>query len=156
MPKETPKMQSWQVFSYARKYLTASKLYAIFGKKNARAVDYWCEDPDYTARPAEAYDPIKGVKRLLEALDDHGHSAVVRSCLSYLASGTSEAGCITPQVDQLKPTMAEEILADYAAVSSLQSAIEGGLNSAAILQKQAAAIAEINRTVAFYLQDKQP
>lgn len=152
MPKEANKMQSWQVFHYARKHLSASTLYAIFGKKNARAVDYWCEDPEYTARPEGSYDPIKGVKRLLESLDDHGHCAVVKASLSYLSAGTSACCNLDPQVDQLKDTMAEEILADYAAVSALQSAIESGHNIASIQQKKAAAIAEIERTVALYLQ----
>jgi hypothetical protein len=155
MPKEANKMQSWQVFHYARKHLSASKLYAIFGKKNARAVDYWCENPDYTARLQEAYDPIRGVKRLLESLDDHGHCAVVKSTLSYLSSGTSACCDLAPQVEQLRDTIAEEILADYSAVAALQNAIENSHNIASIQQKKAAAISEIERTVAHYLKDNQ-
>ncbi|MGV0961824.1 MAG: hypothetical protein ACOYB1_18520 [Limnohabitans sp.] len=154
MPKEANKMQSWQVFHYARKHLSSSKLYVIFGKKNARAVDYWCEDPDYTARLPEAYDPIRGVKRLLESLDDHGHCAVVKSTLAYLASGTSSCCDTDPQIEQLKPTMAEEMLADYSAVASLQKAFEEGHNAASIKQLKAAAIAEIERTVAHYMKDQ--
>lgn len=153
MPKQTPKMQSWQVFHYARKYLKASTLYIIFGKKNARAVDYWCESPTDTARPEGAYDPIKGVKRLLQTLDDHGHCTVVRSCLQYLASGTSAACSTDPTVEHLKPTISEEILADFRAVAVLQQAIEAGHNIASVTQKAAAAIAEIERTVALYQKD---
>lgn len=151
MPKEAPKMQSWQVFHYARKHLKASLLYAIFGKKNARAVDYWCENPEFTARPPESYDPIRGVKRLLESLDDHGHCAVVKSCINYLSAGTSACCDLSPQIEDLKATLAEEILADYSAVAALQAAIEGGHNIASIQRCKAAAIAEIERTVAHHL-----
>lgn len=155
MPEQSLKMKSWQFFNYARKYLKASTLYAIFGRKNARAVDYWCQDPLYTARPDDSYDPIKGVKILLTTLDDHGHCAVVRSCLEYLASGTSACSAgFEPGVEPLKPTISEEILADFRAVAALQTAIEAGHNVPAIMRLKAAAIAEIERTVALYLQDR--
>lgn len=154
MPKSSTKMQSWQVFHYARKHLGSSKLYAIFGKKNARAVDYWCEDPDCTARPEGSYDPIKGVKRLLEALDDLGHIDQVRATVAYLISSTSIADDLNPKIQELKPTMAEEILADYASVSALQAAIEDGHNIPSINQKCAAAIAELQRTVAKYTEQQ--
>jgi hypothetical protein len=155
MSKDAPKMRSWQVFSYARKYLSSSCLYAIFGKKHARAVDFWCQDPRYTARPDDSYDPIKGVKVLLQTLDDHGHCAVVRACIDYISSGTSTC-CSTsdPQVHQLRDTIDEEILADYRAVAALQMAIEAGHNVPSIQRLKAAAVAEIERTVAKYLQER--
>lgn len=155
MSNDAPKMKSWQVFSYARKYLSASVLYAIFGKKHARAVDYWCQDPRYTARPDDSYDPVKGVKILLQTLDDHGHCAVVRACLAYLSSGTSACCSLeSPRVDELLPTLSEEILADFRAVAALQMAIEAGHNAPSVQRLKAAAISEIERTVAKYLQDR--
>lgn len=156
MAKESMKMKSWQVFSYARKYLKASTLYVIFGKKNARIVDYWCQDPLYTARPDDSYDPIKGVKILLQKLDDHGHCSVVRACLDYISSGTSACCSLDePSVEQLKDTLTEEILADYRAVAELQLAIEAGYNQPSVPRLKAAAIAEIERTVAKYLQSRE-
>jgi hypothetical protein len=156
MSKATLKMRSWQVFSYARKHLGASVLYAIFGKKHARAIDFWAQDPLYTARPDDSYDPIKGVKTLLASLDDCGHCAVVNATLQYLASGTSACSTIynEPEVVPLKETMSEEILADFRAVASLQMAIEAGHNLPSIMRLKAAAIAEIERTVALYLKDR--
>lgn len=143
-------MQSWQVFHFARKYLGRSALYVIFGKKNGRAVEYWCEDPKTTDKPSGAYDPIQGVKNLLTALDDQGHCGVVRSCLEYLAAGTS-AGCgQRPEIIEPLPTVNEEILADYSAVGEMHRAIAGDATPHTVLALKNEAIAEIERTYAKY------
>lgn len=147
-------MQSWNVFHFARKHLGRAALYSFFGKKNARAIDYWCEDPKYTNKPPEAYDPVSGVKNLLEALDDHGHCGVVRSCIAYLVSGTSlGCGVEQPPLVEPLPTIHQEILADYAAVAELQRAIDDAAPLSTITACKREAIAEIERTVAKYIQD---
>ncbi len=153
MPKETPKMQSWQVFHFSRKYLTRSALYAIFGKKNARAVDYWCENPRYTAKSERAYDPLKGIKDLVDLLDDRGHCDLVRAVLAFLAAGTTCETGLFPQVVEPLPTVADEILADFRAVSSLQRAIEENYDLDEVEHCKQEAIAEIERTVARYRRD---
>ncbi|MFA7346877.1 MAG: hypothetical protein WCZ86_03860 [Desulfurivibrionaceae bacterium] len=147
------KMQSWQVLHFARKHLGRSVLYAIFGKKNARTVDYWCEDPRYTGKEDRAFDPIQGVKDLLDALDDQGHTPIVRACLNFLRSGTSLEEEKLPMVSELLPTLAEEKLADYIALAEFQSAIERcrPYEEANALKK--AAIEEIERTFAKYVKD---
>lgn len=150
MSKQPAKMQSWQVFHFARKYLGRSVLFGIFGRKNARTVEYWCEDPRFTHKPDDAYDPIRGTKALLELLDDQGYCDVVRSCVSYMLSGTSLGEDIDPQVVEPKPTMAEEILADYKAVARLQQGIEEHEDIEAIDLLMKEAIAEVERTVAKY------
>jgi hypothetical protein len=148
MAKGNQEMQSWQVFHFARKYLTRSVLYAIFGKKNARIVDYWCEDPKYTDKSDRAYDPILGVKNLLTALDDLGHTPIVRSCIAFLVSDTSLAGDCQPTVTNLMPTMAEEELADYTCLAKFQEAIRLGLPEKEIKLRKKAALEEIERTYA--------
>lgn len=153
MPNETPKMQSWQVFHYARKYLTRSALYAIFGKKNARAVDYWCEDPRYTAKSEKAYDPLQGVKDMLEMLDDRGHCNVVRAALAFLAADTSCPIEGKQEIVEPLPNVSEEILADFRAVAALQRAIESSEALEEIERCMREAIAEIERTVARYRND---
>lgn len=153
MAKEISKMQSWQVFHFARKHLTRSALYAIFGKKNARAVDYWCEDPRYTAKLEGAYDPLQGVKTLLETLDDHGHCGVVRSAIAYLAAGTSAATNNAQEIVEPMLNISEEILADFRAVAELQRAIEGKLDIAGVEQLLLEAIGELERTVACYQKE---
>lgn len=146
-------MQSWQVFHFARKHLSRSVLYAIFGKKNARAVDYWCEDPRYTAKLEGAYDPIQGVKSLLETLDDHGHCGVVRSALSYLAAGTSADSGDVQKIVEPMSCISQEILADFRAVAELQRAIEAKLDLAGVEHLLLEAVAELERTVACYQKD---
>lgn len=148
------KMQSWQVLHFARKHLGRSALYAIFGKKNARTVDYWCEDPKTTGKQDDAYDPIQGVKDLLSALDDLGHTGIVRACLAYLRSGTSLDDDCPPAVTELLPTLAEEELADYHAVAAMQHAIDQGKPPAVVSSLKKSAIEEIERTYAKYLEGR--
>lgn len=153
MPKNPRQMQSWQVLHYARKYLGASALYAIFGKKNARVVDYWCQDPRFTAKEEGAYDPIHGVKALLDMLDDQGHCSTVRACIAYLCHGTSCDCGADPSVTDIKSTIAEEILADYRAVADMQQAIDAGDDIGKVNDLKYAAIEEIERTFAKYVQE---
>ena len=153
MPKVEGKMRSWQIFNFSRKHLGRSALIAIFGKKNGRAVEYWCEDPMYTDKPDEAYDPIQGVKNLLTALDDHSHTGVIRSCIAYLTADTALACGQEPQVSGLLSTIDQEVLADYEAVGEMQRAIKKGEHPAVICALMADAIAEIERTYAKYKKD---
>jgi hypothetical protein len=154
MPNKDGEMQSWQVFHYVRKHLGRSVLYAIFGKRHARTVDLWCQDPRFTDKEALSYDPLQGLRDLFSILDDQGHVPMVRSALQLLASGTSvDCDYHGDHTDPL-PTITEEILADYRAVAALQAGIEAGLAAHAVNQLKAAAINEIERTVALYLKDR--
>ena len=151
MPKDNVKMQSWQVFHFARKHLGNSTLYAIFGKKKARAIDMWAQDPRYTLKPEGSYDPILGVKTLIETLDDRGHADVVRSAVAFMVSGTSAAvSDAEPCVADLQPTISEEILKDYRAVADMQAAIEAGESIDYVDALKDEAMDEIARTVALY------
>ena len=151
MPKDNVKMQSWQVFHFARKHLGNSTLYAIFGKKKARAIDMWAQDPRYTLKPEGSYDPILGVKTLIETLDDRGHADVVRSAVAFIISGTSAAvSDAEPCVADLQPTISEEILKDYRAVADMQAAIEAGESIDYVDALKDEAMDEIARTVALY------
>lgn len=145
-------MQSWQIFHFARKHLGKSALYEVFGKKNARVVDFWSQDPACTDKPLEAYDPIRGLKNLLDRLDDMGHCGVVRACIAYLCSGTS-LDCGEPLLIEPLPTIEQEQLADWRALGMLQNGIDDGLSCREIDALKAAAVAEIERTVAKYKED---
>lgn len=153
MPIESNKMQSWQVFHFARKHLTRSALYSIFGKKNARAVDYWCEDPRYTAKIEGAYDPLQGVKSMLETLDDQGHCGVVRAAFAYLAENTSIKCDYERTIVEPMSNITDEILADFRAVAELQRAIENKCDVAGAEHLLREAIAELERTVACYIKE---
>lgn len=155
MSKATLKMQSWQVFSFARKHLGSPLLNTIFGKKNARKIDYWCQDPRYTNKPEGSYDPINGVKRLLAVLDDYGHDSIIRSAVNYMTADTSAASSMAePALADLQPTLTEEILRDYKAVADLQRAIEDGENIDLVDALKDEAIDEIARTVALYRKER--
>jgi hypothetical protein len=144
-------MQSWQIFHFVRKNLGASALYAIFGKKNARKVDYWAQNPRCTNKPENAYDPISGVKHLVETLDDYGHTDVARAAISFITADTSLAETDNdPEVAELQDTIEREILLDYRAVSKMEQAIEAGEDVADVEQLKTEAIEEIIRTVALY------
>lgn len=153
MPKTANKLQSWQVFHYARKHLSRSALYAIFGRKNARTVDYWCENPKFTKKGEEAYDPLYGVKDLFAALDDGGHFDVLRSAVAFLLSGTSIESEEGTEIRDILPTLTEEILADFRAVAAMQAAIEAGEHPDEVAAWKRSAIAEIERTFAKYSED---
>lgn len=150
MAKSETTLQSWQILHFARKHLGRSVLYAIFGKKNARIVDYWCEDPRYTAKGDTAFDPLQGVKNLIDLLDDQGHSGVARSCLAFLSPFADQD---QDHLQNVLPTMAEEKLADFQAVAKFQTALDNhdSLDEIAHLKKEA--IDEIERTFARHLMD---
>jgi hypothetical protein len=154
MAKEMTKMRSWQVMHFARKHLGRSALYSIFGKKNGRTVDYWCEDPKYTGKEEHAFDPIQGVKDLLESLDDQGHTSVVRACLDFLRAGTSLEEEFSPSVTDLLPTLAEEKLADYTCLAEFQAGIYRCDSYTEVDRLKRAAIEEIERTFAKYREDR--
>lgn len=152
MPKQNPPMKSWQIFHYARKHLGSGVLYAIFGKKNARTVDYWCQDPRTTGKEEDASDAICGVKLLLDKLDDLGHTSVVRAAVAFFKSGTSLEEDYHPSVSDLLPSIAEEKLADFHKVAEFQAAIDRGEGRIEVGVKKQAAIEEIERTWAKYLE----
>ncbi len=152
MTKPDGTMKSWQIFHFARKRLGSGRLYAIFGKKNARTVDYWCQDPNVTGKPDGASDPIQGVKRLLDELDDHGYTPVVRAAIAFFRSGTSLEENYTPAVADLLPSMSEEKLADFHSVADFQAAIDRGDTCQDVEAKKRAALEEIERTFAKYLE----
>ncbi len=147
---QSQSLKSWQIWHFSRKHLNRSILYAIFGKKNARAVDYWCQDPKYTAKVDGAYDPIQGVKSLLDILDDQGHAGIVRAAIGYLSAGTSAECNYDQKIVEPMVSITDEILADFRAVAELQRAIENNCDIAGVEHLLLDAIAELERTVACY------
>lgn len=150
MAKRKVVMQSWQIFHFARKHLGRGALYAIFGRKNARTVDYWCENPRFTGKPEIASDPILWVKNLLDTLDDHGYTPVVRAAIAFFKSGTSLEEGYAPAVDDLLPTLDAEKLADFHAVAKFQAAIDRCDDCQVVASLKQAAIEEVERTFAKY------
>jgi hypothetical protein len=155
MPNNNEKMASWQLFHYARKYLGRSSLYRIWGTKNARKVDYWAQNPRFTNKVDNAFDPLSGVRDMLSMLDDRGHTDAVRSAVAFIVSGTSldQGQYELSPVSELQATIGEEILLDYRVVGDLQRAIEANASIDEVERLKALAIAEIERTAAKYYLD---
>ena len=153
MPNESSKMKSWQIFHFFRKQIGREVLYSIFGTKNSRTVDYWSQDPIFTGKPEGAFDPIKGIKEMIDRLDNYGHVGVAQACIDYLCAGTSLDCGREPHITEPKKSLMEEILADYRSVAELQRAVEEGASPAFVAKMRDAAIEEIERTYARYVRE---
>lgn len=151
MTNERPKLQTWQVFRVARKILGPETVSNIFGRRNARSAYDWASDPAYTVQRVKR-DPLESLHLMFSMMVERGREDVVRAAIEYLAS-VLEQGFCPQEVADLKPTLDAEILADFKAVADLQDAIEEGLNGEDIKAFAQEAKAEIDRTLAKYLQE---
>lgn len=154
MSKSAMKMKSWQFFHFVRKHFGSGVLYAIFGKKSARTIDRWCEDPRTTGKEELAFDPVSGMKEVVELLDDHGHVGIIRAMISYLLSGTSlsDEYCET-EIIEPKETITEEELLDFQAAADFHRAINRSDDPETVRQYKIWAIAELERTEARYREN---
>jgi len=152
MPNGERKLKSGQIFHYFRKHIGRHELYRIFGTKNSRTIDLYCQDTHCTNREEGAFDPIKGVRDMLTTLDDYGHTGVVKAAVAYITSGTGIYCGYRDEITELRATIHEEILRDYEAVSNFQKAIEARLFLEEVALYKEKAIAEIERTYAKYLE----
>ncbi len=151
MSYEEGKMQPWQVFQAARKYLGSNTVARIFGKE-IRSAYNWAQDPAFTQ--CRCRSPLELLHTLFERMDAAGIGYVARAGIEYLSSAIDPA----MQVDSIKeplPTIHEEILADYSAVSKLQQAIEAGADLETVNDLKKEAVEEIERTVARYARDQK-
>lgn len=148
MSYDAGKMQPWQVFQAARKCLGVNNVARIFGKE-IRSAHNWAQDPACTQLRCRS--PLELLHTLFERMDAAGFGYVARAGIEYLSTAIDPA----VQVDGIKeplPTIQEEILADYTAVSMLQHAIETKDNLDEVILLKRLAIDEIERTVAKYMK----
>lgn len=146
MSTKPQKMQSWQVFRAARKYLGVDNVARIF-RKEKRSAYNWAQDPAFTEHRCS--NPLDLLHALFEKMDVVGLGYVVRAALRYLESAIDpevEAG----EIKEPLPTIELELLADYSSLAKMQSKIESGSPLAEVLELKDEAIAEIERTVALY------
>lgn len=146
MSDELPRMQPWQVFQAARKYLGANIVARIFNRE-VRSAHNWAQDPVHTE--CRCKSPLELLHTLFERMDAAGVGYAARAGIEFLSTALDPA----VQVGGIKeplPTIHEEILADYSAVARLQLAIESGADIDTINQRKREAIEEIERTVAKY------
>lgn len=151
MAKTNNELQSWQIFHAARKFLSVERIVLIFGKKNARSVYTWAQDPRVTDDRCK--DPLEATHTMLQDLDAIGRGDVARAAIDYLSTAIDHHDQFLAAVHDLKPTISEEILADFQAVSIYARSIESCENIDIVDALRQGAIDEINRTHAKFLKD---
>jgi len=150
MTEQQPKMQPWQVFHGARKAMGAAVVARIFNRSIRSAHD-WAQDP--TCTEVRCKSPLELLHTLFERMDAVGYGYAARAAIRYLETAL-EQDVVVGVVPLVKDTMEQEVLADYAAVASLQRAIEAGKPVDVVHELKHAAMDELDRTFAKYCKDK--
>jgi hypothetical protein len=115
-------MKSWQIYERARKALK-QQMYEIYGNRSSRMVDYWAQDPDFSAETKR--NPIDRLEELLLRLCESGERETARAALRILAAGV---GCYVrdrAEVTPDKETLAEEIVDDLPCLVDYHRALQG-------------------------------
>ena len=149
MTMNVPELQSWQVFQAARKYIGVENVARIFNRK-VRSAYSWAQNPAYTEHRCK--NPLDTLHALFTELDARGMAYVVKDALNFLSSSIDDVEAF--ECKEPLSTMNEEILADYSAIATLKAAIDDGESIEVITALGHAAEAEIQRTVARYIQDQ--
>ncbi|WP_035273630.1 hypothetical protein [Desulfogranum japonicum] len=149
MTMNSPELQSWQVFQAARKYIGAERVARIFNRK-VRSAYSWAQNPAFTEHRCK--NPLDTLHALFTELDARGMAYVVQDALTFLASSIDDVDA--SEFKEPLPTITEEILADYTAISTLKDAIDERKSIDTIVFLGHEAEAEIQRTVAKYIQEQ--
>jgi hypothetical protein len=115
-------MKSWEIYHAARKHLKKD-LHEVYGNRSSRMIDYWAQDPDFSADPKR--NPIDRLQDLLVRFDKCGQRNVALSALRILA-GTVDCRVVdrkTAVPD--KETLLEEILDDMPCLLEYQKTLQG-------------------------------
>ncbi len=141
--------QTWQLWNATLKTLGADILAALLGVNKSMAYEY-AKNPNTTG-PKRCRDKAEQMHAVLSELAFWGREDVCRGFVDYFRSAYED---VTPNpVGELKPTMNEEILADYQSVASLQAAIDRCDEIDIVEALTNAAKEDIDRTYAKYLKD---
>ena len=146
MPKPLATWQIWHAFKH---HLGESFLVKVFGKRNGRTIRMYAQDPKFT--DDRCNDPIENLHTVFSEMAAIGRPDVVRKAIGYLVTALGDENQLD-EISRLQPTLCEEILADYRAVSVLQRAIEDGEEIDLVDTLKLSAIEEIERTFAKYIQ----
>ncbi|NDY41273.1 hypothetical protein G3N55_00210 [Dissulfurirhabdus thermomarina] len=139
---------SWHFWRGARKALRPERLAVLWGR-GARVIYFYGQPP---GSPGRNRDPLERLHALFQELDICGRGDICRAAIQYLQSALDDVDPACPA--DLKPTMEAEVLADYAAVAAFQAAVEAGAPADVVSDMAAEAKAEIDRSVAKYIQER--
>jgi hypothetical protein len=115
-------MKSWQVYECARKVLK-TEMYEIYGNRSSRMIDYWAQDPDFSAETKR--NPIDRLEELLRRLCEAGERDAAKAALRILAHATN---CYIRDRSDIRPdkeTLAEEIIDDLPRLVDYHRALQG-------------------------------
>ncbi len=147
MPK---RLETWQIWHAMRKTLGDSFVMTVLGRKNARIIRMYAQDPRCTADRCK--DPIEALAILFNELDTYGRRDIAELAIKHLQLSIGDTS-FTPSPTALKPTIEEELLADYTSVSVLQAAINNDLGEKIVRDAMMDAVHEIERTYAKYVDE---
>jgi len=115
-------MKSWQIYERARRVLK-HEMYEIYGNRSSRMIDYWAQDPDFSAETKR--NPLDRLEELLRRLCESGEREAAMAALRILAHATNcyirERSEVTPD----KETLAEEIVDDLPCLVDFHRALQG-------------------------------
>ncbi len=151
MSNELQTMQSWQVFHAARKYIGAERVARLFNREKRSAYN-WAQNPSYTQHRCK--NPLDTLHALFVELDTHGLGYVVENALVFLQSSIHDIDQEGPLKEPMA-SMTDQLLANFTTLSTLKEAIERQQSADAVVALGKEAEAEIQRTVARYIQDTE-
>lgn len=147
MPKH---LQTWQIWHGFKKHLGESLLMQVLGKKNARTIRLYSQDPRFTEDRCK--DPLESLHIIFSEADEIGRGDLARKAIDYLLTAIGDHNYDLTPASQLLPTMDAEKLADYQKVAAFQKAIDDGADADLVETLMNEAKDEIERTYAKYLQ----
>ncbi len=145
------RLETWQIWHAMRKTIGDSFIMAVLGRRNARTIRMYAQDPRFTVDRCK--DPIESLGILFAELESWGRHDIAKLAIDHLCKSIgheTDLHCPT----ELKQTIDAELLADYQAVADLKTAIEVDAGEEAVHFAMTAAVQEIERTYSKYLQQQ--
>jgi hypothetical protein len=115
-------MKSWQIYDRARKSLR-NEMYEIYGNRSSRMIDYWAQDPDFSAETKR--NPIDRLEELLRRLCEADERDAAKAALRILAHATNCYIRDRSDIHPDKETLAEEIIDDLPRLVDYHQALLG-------------------------------
>ncbi len=120
----TKKLETWQIWHAMRKTLGDSFIMSVLGRRNARTIRMYAQDPRFTVDRCK--DPIEALAILFDELATYGRADIAELAIGHMRQAITGHDNL-PCPDQLKSTMDAEVVADFQAVAELKAAIDDGL-----------------------------
>lgn len=124
MPK---KLETWQIWHALKRSLGESFLMAVMGKKNARTIRLYSQDPRTSEDRCK--DPLEALHIIFSEADEIGRGDLAKKAIDYLLSALSEHPYDLPAINSLLPTQDAENLEDYRTLNAFHEAMNNGADA---------------------------